>query len=116
MRDVKVTCPRYCCRRKDFLEVSHAIFHTYFFSTQTNANCEATTNSGSSGQMNIDPCAWTSEGYRTPFLAQVIIKHAKAGVLDDKVYVYSCVDGIGLLFNSILEVVVQPLMVKIIYP
>ncbi|KAI7753152.1 hypothetical protein M8C21_029760, partial [Ambrosia artemisiifolia] len=74
-------------------------------STQTNANCEATTNRGSSGQMNIDPCAWTSEGYRTPFLAQAIIKHAKAGVLDDKVYVYSCVDGIGLLFNSILEVV-----------
>ncbi|KAF5759554.1 putative development/cell death domain-containing protein [Helianthus annuus] len=25
----------------------------------------------SSGQMNIDPCAWTSEGYKTPFPAQV---------------------------------------------
>ncbi|KAJ0529971.1 putative CALMODULIN-BINDING PROTEIN60 [Helianthus annuus] len=36
---------------------------------------------------------------------KAIIKHAKACVLDDKVYMYSCVDGIGLLFNSILELV-----------
>ncbi|KAJ0437751.1 putative development/cell death domain, kelch-type beta propeller [Helianthus annuus] len=28
----------------------------------------------SSGQMNIDPCAWTSEGYKTPFPAQVQIR------------------------------------------
>ncbi|CAH1426342.1 unnamed protein product [Lactuca virosa] len=35
-----------------------------------------------------------------------IIKHAKACVLDEKLYMYSCVaEGIGILFNSILEVV-----------
>ncbi|KAF5759553.1 putative development/cell death domain, kelch-type beta propeller [Helianthus annuus] len=28
----------------------------------------------SSGQMNIDPCAWTCEGYKTPFPAQVQIR------------------------------------------
>ncbi|KAI3803954.1 hypothetical protein L1987_32120 [Smallanthus sonchifolius] len=37
---------------------------------------------------------------------KAIIKHAKACILDDKVYMYSCVAvGIGLLFNSIFEVV-----------
>nr|GEV25204.1 calmodulin-binding protein 60 B-like [Tanacetum cinerariifolium] len=36
---------------------------------------------------------------------KTIIKHAKTCVLDDKVYMYSCADGIGILFNSILEVV-----------
>ncbi|KAL4588385.1 hypothetical protein LXL04_001269 [Taraxacum kok-saghyz] len=33
-----------------------------------------------------------------------IIEHAKECVLDDKLYIYKC-NGIGLLFNSILEVV-----------
>ncbi|KAD6795523.1 hypothetical protein E3N88_06419 [Mikania micrantha] len=36
---------------------------------------------------------------------KAIIKHAKACKLDDKVYMYNYVDGIALLFNSILEVV-----------
>ncbi|PWA93133.1 CALMODULIN-BINDING PROTEIN60 [Artemisia annua] len=36
---------------------------------------------------------------------KTIIKHAKTCVLDDKVYMYSCADGIGISFNSILEVV-----------
>ncbi|KAK1417726.1 hypothetical protein QVD17_26860 [Tagetes erecta] len=37
---------------------------------------------------------------------KAIIKHAKECILDDKVYMYSCVaDGIGILFNSILDVV-----------
>ncbi|XP_076956161.1 calmodulin-binding protein 60 B-like [Bidens hawaiensis] len=36
---------------------------------------------------------------------KAIIKHAKECVLDDKVYMYSCIDGFGLLFNSILEIV-----------
>ncbi|KAK1417738.1 hypothetical protein QVD17_26872 [Tagetes erecta] len=37
---------------------------------------------------------------------KAIIKHAKECILDDKVYTYSCVaEGIGLLFNSILDVV-----------
>ncbi|KAL8234481.1 hypothetical protein R6Q59_020581 [Mikania micrantha] len=36
---------------------------------------------------------------------KAIIKHAKACKLDGKVYMYTCVDGIALLFNSILEVV-----------
>ncbi|KAI3788799.1 hypothetical protein L2E82_01577 [Cichorium intybus] len=35
---------------------------------------------------------------------KAIIKHAKDCVLDDKLYIYNC-DGIGILFNSILEVV-----------
>ncbi|MFS7996242.1 putative CALMODULIN-BINDING PROTEIN60 [Helianthus anomalus] len=35
-----------------------------------------------------------------------IVKHAKTCILDDKVYMYRCVaDGIGILFNSIFEVV-----------
>ncbi|CAI9261390.1 unnamed protein product [Lactuca saligna] len=37
---------------------------------------------------------------------KTIIKHAKACVLDEKVYMYRCVaDGIGILFNSVMEVV-----------
>nr|XP_043626588.1 calmodulin-binding protein 60 B-like isoform X2 [Erigeron canadensis] len=37
---------------------------------------------------------------------KAIIKHAKTCVLDDKVYMYNCVAaGIGILFNSVLEVV-----------
>ncbi|KAI3752575.1 hypothetical protein L2E82_24609 [Cichorium intybus] len=37
---------------------------------------------------------------------ETIIKHAKACVLDDKLYVYSCgAEGMGLLFNSIFTVV-----------
>ncbi|KAI3788801.1 hypothetical protein L2E82_01579 [Cichorium intybus] len=35
---------------------------------------------------------------------KAIIKHAKDCVLDEKLYIYSC-DGIGILFNCILEVV-----------
>lgn len=37
---------------------------------------------------------------------KAIIKHAKACVLDERVYMYRCVaDGIGILFNSVMEVV-----------
>ncbi|KAJ0442898.1 putative CALMODULIN-BINDING PROTEIN60 [Helianthus annuus] len=37
---------------------------------------------------------------------KTIVMHAKTCILDDKVYLYRCVaDGIGILFNSILEVV-----------
>ncbi|KAI3509258.1 hypothetical protein L1887_24411 [Cichorium endivia] len=37
---------------------------------------------------------------------ETIIKHAKACVLDDKLYMYSCgAEGMGLLFNSIFTVV-----------
>ncbi|XP_022019461.2 calmodulin-binding protein 60 B [Helianthus annuus] len=37
---------------------------------------------------------------------KTIVKHAKTCILDDKVYLYRCVaDGIGILFNSIFEVV-----------
>nr|XP_043607441.1 protein SAR DEFICIENT 1-like [Erigeron canadensis] len=36
---------------------------------------------------------------------EIIIKHAKECILDDKLYIYRCgVDGIGLLFDSVLSV------------